>query len=262
MVVAAVLGLGLAAGVDALRGPGEPSGGRVETDAGGLEPVAEDLRGAGLSGVITYSDERCRLHAVRLPDLRSQRAPAIESCEPHVPSGGLGAWKGDVVWAGLGYRTVQVVLSKAELSRALRRSGRDVAGGYAARQAVALAEERYAVLAYAPKAPWERLVVLFEGERFHAIAAIVGSDTVLRPSPSGRYVAVVGSQGSGVRMFGQDGRQITLPPVGTARALAWSPDERWTALATRWSVHVFLTEGPEGPVLRIPLAVRDLDWDA
>jgi hypothetical protein len=52
------------------------------------------------------------------------------------------------------------------------------------------------------------------------------------------------------------------PPPGLpdAAAIAWSPDDRWTALATERSVYVFPTERPQELVIRIPLAVRDLDW--
>ena len=45
-------------------------------------------------------------------------------------------------------------------------------------------------------------------------------------------------------------------------AVAWSPDERWTALAGRSAVYVFRTEESQGLVVEIPLAVRDLAWSA
>jgi hypothetical protein len=47
-----------------------------------------------------------------------------------------------------------------------------------------------------------------------------------------------------------------VPP---ARAVTWSPDDRWTAVAALTSVYVFPSEAL-APVVRIPLAVRDLDW--
>src|SRR5207342_3900180 len=82
--------------------------------------AVSQLREAGVTGTLTYSDEDCRLHAVTLPDLEPAHAPPFEMCEPYTGAGGIGAYDGDVVWSGLGYQTVQVVLSKEELSRAIR----------------------------------------------------------------------------------------------------------------------------------------------
>jgi hypothetical protein len=260
IIVLAVLGVGVAAGVDALAGAGEPA--RAPANAARSPALAAKLRGEGLAGVITYSDRRCRLHAIRLPSLRPANAPRIESCEPHIPTGGLGAWKGDVVWSGFGFGTVQVVLSKRELTRALRGHGREAVGGYRAHQAVPLAGGRYAVLVAAHAAPWERLLVFLAGKQPHSlVTAFVGENDVLRPSPLGGYVAVLDPGRAGIRVFRRDGRSLLLPPVTNPHAVAWSPDERWTALATRWSVYIFPTARPRGPLLRIPLAVRDLDWD-
>ena len=52
-------------------------------------------------------------------------------------------------------------------------------------------------------------------------------------------------------------------PESVARvpqAVAWSPDERWTALATSQSVYIYQSDQPDGRVVRVPLEVRDLDW--
>src|SRR5918995_4611207 len=141
LVVAAVVGVGVAAAVDALSEKRAP-------EAGPRRELVDVLRDAGVRGTLTYSDEACRLHAIRLPSLRAARAPTIESCEPHVPTGGIGTWKGDVVWAGFGYQTVQIVLSKKDLTRGLARLGWRVTGGYRAHQAVSLAGGWYAVHAF------------------------------------------------------------------------------------------------------------------
>ena len=250
LLVTAVLGVGVAAVVDTLPEADSPPAGATE---------AETLRLAGVRGLLTYSDSDCRLHAVRLPSLRPAKAPTIESCEPHVPTGGIGTWKGDVVWAGFGYQTIQVVLSKEDLTRGLARLGWEVTGGYRARQAVSLAGGWYAVhslpepnvLAFIRRGRVERIVSGFLGEK-----------VVLRPSPDGSHVAVLDRQRGRIRVFSADGSEIRLPEITNPRAIAWSPDERWTALATRWSVYIFPTRHPEGPVLRIPLRVRDLDWSA
>jgi hypothetical protein len=60
----------------------------------------------------------------------------------------------------------------------------------------------------------------------------------------------------------RDGHGAGVPDrILTARAVAWSPDERWTALATDASVYVYPTDRPDELVVRIPLMVRDLAWE-
>jgi hypothetical protein len=102
-LVAAVLALGLAAGVDALLGRGaevEPTGARQpEPAATTTEPTAtgpteaeirqasDDLRAAGITGVLTYTDQDCRVHAVDLPRLAPQPAGAERSCRFQVSAG-------------------------------------------------------------------------------------------------------------------------------------------------------------------------------
>lgn len=257
LVLTAVLGVGVAAAVDALPGAQkkQPASRPARPDAS----LVNALRSAGARGVLTYADAGCRLHAIRLPTLRPARAPEIESCEPHIPSGGIGAWKGDVVWSG--YQTVQVVLPKKELTRRLARLGRVVPGGYRSRQAVWLGEDRYAVVCDSPEEPWERILVFLRGQRIARVASgFLGSSEVVRPSPRGGYVASFTPGDAGIRLFSRSGRSARLPAVSIPHAIAWSPDEQWTALATRWSLYLFRTTSPDGPVIRLPLAVRDLDW--
>jgi hypothetical protein len=267
LLVLGLLFLGLAAAVDALRG--EPDRKPTVAAAAGTgeeeaTPVAA-LRAAGVHGTLVYSDEQCRLHVRSLPELVPLDPPHYTSCEPHIPSGGLGVLDGEVVWSGLGFEAVQVVLSGADLAAAVRRDpqawqlaygGR---GPYRARQVVALGGDRFAVVLVNPRADWEALLGIFSGRRLvHLEVRAVGLRDVIRPSPHGRYLAVVHPQGVDIRRA--DGRQLTEPSVTNPHAVAWSPDDRWTALVTRYSVYVFPSERP-GETIRIPLAgVRDLDW--
>lgn len=91
LLVGAVAALGVAAGIDALRGDVEPE--RAEPEARSEPAAAEsgsaertlvdaraDLRDAGVSGVLTYADEACRLHSVTLPDLEPHPGPRGEAC--------------------------------------------------------------------------------------------------------------------------------------------------------------------------------------
>ncbi|HEU4450239.1 MAG TPA: hypothetical protein VFR63_09720 [Gaiellaceae bacterium] len=276
LVVAAVAGLALAATVDGLVGPREsaPRAAPRTTTAPLLarqpELAVSQLREAGLTGVLTFSDEECRLHAVSLPELEPVEAPSFEMCRPLTSTGGIGAVDGEVVWSGLGYGTVQVVLSEERLSRAIRVGlgipAGDVSAGFRAVQAVSLDGERYVVLADSTYSPRERVLAVFEGRRARFVHPrwLVGDARAVRPSPRGGYYALLGPgvvAGDGSPIFSRDGRQQGRPEgIPHPRAIAWSPDERWTALATDESVYVYPTRRPGELVVRIPLAVRDLDW--
>jgi hypothetical protein len=272
LVVAALAALGLVAAVDVLWSPVEssPQAARQTTTAPLLarqpELAVSQLREAGVSGLLTYSDEDCRLHAVSLPELRPARAPSFEMCRPLTATGGLGAIDGEVVWSGLGYGTVQVVLSEEQLSRAIRAGlGMEAAedAGFRAVQAVSLGDERYVVLADSTYEPRERVLAGFDGTRSRFVHPRweVGEARAVRPSPQGGYFALLGEGWVGTPIFSRDGRRLDLPQeMPNPRSIAWSPDERWTALATDESVYVYPTEEPDRLVVRIPLPVRDLDW--
>jgi hypothetical protein len=266
LVVAGLVAVGVAAAVDALRGGEEaapPRAAEASTPELARQPelAVARLRESGVTGVLTYADEDCRLHAVSLPELTPRRAPPFESCRPHIPSGGIGAFDGDVVWAGLGYGAVQVVIPRRELTRALRPVAR-TPGGYRARQAIALDSGRVAVIAEAPNASRERRLLVYreDGRLLTRIAGLLPEDAAIRPSPSGRFLAVLSESSRDVRVYTSRGRVVPLPRLTDARAVAWSPNERWTAVATDWGVHLFPTARPEGVVIRVPVVARDLDW--
>ena len=207
--------------------------------------------------------------ATRIASSEPMRAPSFEMCRPLTSTGGLGAADGEVVWSGLGYGTVQVVLSEERLSRAIRAGlGMEEAtrAGFRAVQAVSLDDERYVVLADSTYRPRERVVAAFDGKHVSFVHPrwLVGDARAVRPSPQGGYYALLGEEwlaGIGSPIFTRDGRQVGGPEgIPRPHAIAWSPDERWTALATDESVYVYPTEEPERLVVRIPLPVRDLDW--
>jgi hypothetical protein len=267
LLIGAVAALGLAAAVDALRQePDRAGAGRSPTTAEvpsrQLELAVRRLRDAGATGVLTYSDEACRLRAVSLPELEPVTAPAFTMCRPATPTRGVTAIDGEVVWAGLGYGTAEVVLSEEALSRGLQ-GGLDYPVyddvEFRAVRAVGLDRGRYVVLAESTDDPRERVLAAYQGQRalFVHPGWWVGDARALRPSSTGRYYALLGRHSP---LFTSDGHEVALPAgVPAARAVAWSPDDRWTAVATRASVYVFPSEVRE-PVVRIPLAVNDLDW--
>jgi hypothetical protein len=271
VVVAAVAVIGAAATADALRGDekaGSQGADPARTtwiQAREAERVLAQLREAGLHGVLTYSDDSCRLHALTLPDLQPANAPRFEMCEPFSGTGGIAAFDGDVVWSGLGYRTVQVVVSQEALSRGLRAALGVYAesDGYRAVQAESLGDGRFVVLADSTSTRRERVLAVLQDHRMVAVQPgfVVGSAREIRPSPHGGYVALLGPDGVGVLDDRAD--PLDLPDgVQAPHTIAWSPDERWTAVATRASVYVFRTEETDGTLIRIPITVRDLAWGA
>ena len=90
LLVGAVVALGAAAGVDALRG-GDPSraeprastASTAESRTGPASPedaVAAALREAGIGGVLEYADADCETYAVSLPDLTARRSGVGAAC--------------------------------------------------------------------------------------------------------------------------------------------------------------------------------------
>jgi hypothetical protein len=159
----------------------------------------------------------------------------------------------------------QVVVSRETLGREIARwlsSPEAVeSGGYRAVQAVALGADRAVVLAESIDRPDERVLALLEDGRVIYVQPrwVVREARFLRPSPQGAYFALFDPDG--VRLFDHDASPLALPAAAREpQTVAWSPDERWAALATEDAVYVFPAEAPYDPMVRVPLRVRDLDW--
>ena len=149
-----------------------------------------------------------------------------------------------------------------EISRWLAGPAAARRGPFRAVQAVGLgAGARLVVLADSTADPTERVLVLLENGRVILVQPrwVVREARFMRPSPLGTYFALFGPDG--VRLFDRNAGPLALPAAARdPQAVAWSPDERWTALATEDAVYVFPSEAPYDPMVRVPLAVRDLDW--
>jgi hypothetical protein len=75
-------------------------------------------------------------------------------------------------------------------------------------------------------------------------------------SPSGRLNA----DASGERLIVvKDGRHVIFP-IRDAKALAWSPDERWLAVAGRRSVYAIRMLNRDLRIRRLPIAAIQIAW--
>jgi hypothetical protein len=330
IVVAAVLGLGLVATVDAFRDESEapPAAPSTQPD----EPPGADersiasrlLREQSIRGTLTYLDEGCELRSVALPDLEERPVsiaptvvvspPGESSCRfslsrgtafgigPAVPAPRAGlvagcadgqvtvttrtrilvgrargcapAWKPDgVLTAVSGGEVVElaiaggggvaelkprVLLSRDDLRRALSRAPWALPDPVV-REVAWLRNDLAAVVAR-DRAVSDHVVALFRGSR------LVGAPNSpypplsdLRVSPFGRFVAARIGGGPGMLMLDETGDLVSVG-IRTARAVAWSPDEAWTALATSDGVFVFQTGERAISLIRLPIAARDLVW--
>ena len=159
----------------------------------------------------------------------------------------------------------RVALSRRELRRAFHGHpwGRFYAGfisGFGLRDILWLTDTRFVAIAGDP----ERLLVVFERTRLVRVFPLYGTRlSLLATSPRRTYFAARVEQGRepSIRVFDRNARDVPLPrDLLIHRAIAWSADERSTALATRASIYLFPTGALDGPSIRLPLAARDLAW--
>jgi hypothetical protein len=191
----------------------------------GPEPIPSEVRGE-----LVYSDPDCRRHAVRLPDLARRDFLTI-GCGVFTRRDNLGVRDGEVAWFAYPVPGGTTTLLRNP-------DVREVAWLGGRRFAAALAGET---------------LTIWEGDRLLQVVAR-GSYRGLRASPNGRYFAAIA--GDGLAVFDAKGRRLELPK---GHAIAWSPDERFAAVAGADQVAIVPAGGGE-PVARIPLSVADLDW--
>jgi hypothetical protein len=86
-----------------------------------------------------------------------------------------------------------------------------------------------------------------------------GEGLRLEASPRGSFFTAWYGD-SLVTIRDRNGDLVTFPTIPRVRALTWSPDERWTAVATERSVFVFRTNTGEARVRRLPIVAYDLAW--
>lgn len=185
---------------------------------------------AGVRGELVYADGACRRHAVRLPDL-ARRDFLTVGCGVFTRRDNLGVRDGVVAWFAYPVPGGTTTLLRNPAVQAVAWLG-------GRRFAAALAGGRLTI--------WEGERLLHELER--------GSYRDLRASPDGTYFAAI-DRGE-LAVFDREGLRIPIPD---GRAITWSPDERFAALA-RGDELVVVTAATGETVARIEARARDVDW--
>jgi hypothetical protein len=158
-------------------------------------------------------------------------------------------------------RCARVLLSNAVLARELRRA-RWTGSGFRVVELAWLSDSRLAAVVRARRRDGVAdLLAVFEGGRLLSTPLFAYERlSGVRVSPFGTFVAArIGDGGEGLAVIDGEGRPA--PPLITlGHAIAWSPDERWTAVAGEREVFVFTTERDPGAIAILPLTASDLVW--
>jgi hypothetical protein len=231
------------------------------------ERAAGTLADAGVSGRLVFSDPDCHRHVLQLPSLARTEIPRVEGCGVFAHRGSLGVNRGEVGWFAFPGGTT-MLLTRDQLAHELGRRPGALGtseplrrSSFAIRLAAWLGNTRYAALIVGPGIQGHR-VALFERSRLvRSVAEIGPAYSDLRSSPQNGYFAAVSASGA-LALWSREGDPVGLarPLAASARAIAWSPDEKWTAVATRGAVFLFPTETPRVPMVSLPIAARDLAW--
>jgi hypothetical protein len=178
------------------------------------------------------------------------RAPAFkqDGTLTYVPDGKLVEWRG------------RVVFSMRDLRKTV--PGHRSLGPMTLRDVAWLTDTRLAAVVGvdAGTPAYREFFAVVEGKRVLAThGSFFGEGHTIEASPGGGYFAEwFRDVLLGVR--DRDGREMVFPTVQGVRALTWSPDERWAAVASRFSVFVFRTDEGEARIRRLPIVARDLAW--
>jgi hypothetical protein len=121
---------------------------------------------------------------------------------------------------------------------------------------------RFAALVHGAR-PWEEALVIFttRGGLDRALTQYGAGIADLRVSPQGDYLVFARTRpGREFVMTGIDGgTNVTLPRIGNALNVAWSPDETHVAISTRNTTYV-AELGARRPLLEMPRGGRYLAW--
>ena len=289
IIVAAVGAVVVLATADALR-PTDQDSSRASGSAT-TGPLGDELQ-----GLIVVGPNCASLRALRLPNLIEVQPPRQMDCDGIVWSGdgtlyascfggytNVGtsegrrtgrvagchpAWRPDgalsVIQSGSLVITrrhgpPQTVLSQEELADTLAGT---LEGGRTYRLVeVAWFGTQAFFGIVAGREAWQRAVILYAPEGVNAVIPELGQEiSDIRVSPSGSYVAFAREEaGREIVVIDISGDEVLVPRIANARAIAWSPDERWVAISNRTTTFIART-GTERVVFEVPAGGESLAW--
>ena len=191
----------------------------------------------GVRGELVYSDAACHRHSLRLPDLARHDYLTV-GCGVFMRRDNLGVRDGDVAWFAYPEPGGTTTL--------LRR--RELPGGVTVQTVAWLGGKRFAAVLE----PRGRVTVWQGSRQLRETASGVFME--LRASPSGRYFGALG--GGRIHVIARSGRGLWET---RGRAIAWSPDESYAAVA-RASELVIVPAAGGDPVFRLDVRAHDVDW--
>ena len=290
IIVAAIGALVALAAADALRSTGGSDTRRTEPRPA---PTIDDL-----SGLLVIADEECAVRALRLPDQSEEEPPGLPDCAGAAwsddatlvaqCSGGVTAvhnirrelvrrlpgcspvWRADgsvgvlnrgsLVLARSVFRPV-TLMTAPELRASLDELVEDpetydfVAFDW-------IGTDRFAAVVRGGRLEEQALLVFTTaGQQLELIVSGLGRlVSNVRVSPLGTYLVLTNnSPERGFTVLTLEGDRVLLPRISDVRALAWSPDEEWVALAAPEEIVVART-GSREVVARLPVGGQALTW--
>lgn len=249
-----------------------------------------------LHGVLIASDAGCRTAAVRLPSLAAEAPPFVPDCGGNVWShdgtlvarcrnditsvssadaqftlgpvrGCAPAWRADGALSVVRDGSIVVVrrrgaerafMTREQLGAALRTLvERPETYSFAEVEWFGLSSF---VAIVRGERPWETAAAVFARGGLESFFPQFGGHIEgLRASPIGNFAFARTDPGRQYVMVTRGGEEIRLPGIANARAIAWSPDERWVAIATRTATFIART-GNQRVFARVPFGARALEW--
>ena len=149
------------------------------------------------------------------------------------------------------------VLRRADLQRALGGLPWQM-GNPTIREAAWLANDRVALVVHDGAQNLDTLAVFRGRKLLGAPPFLYESLADLRTSPRGGHASAL-LNGRTVVLVDGNGEYAPLSGFRSATGIAWSPDERWTAIASPDGVFIFGT-GSRGGAVFVPVPANDLVW--
>jgi hypothetical protein len=232
-----------------------PDGTRVSGRGSGWDPHADPRRGR------LFQTEQGMIQVA------TNGGPEGEAFRGAAP-----AWRPSGVLTYFGRGAVRewpsgaVLLGQNDLADAVRAHPEVPVGGRVGRVVVRetawLDEARVALILEAPIGAERRedILAVYEDRRLATSSSgHLDGLSDLRTSPRGGFVAARVGDGRFLLLDARGGPTLA-PRVTGYRAIAFSPEGRWAAVATSGGVHVFGLGEVPFPVRRLPIVANDLAW--